>query len=95
MLPMIGVMLTAIGSGVAITKTGRYKVFPVVGLAITAAGIAWLTQITGDMSMILFGAMIFVVGAGMARHADDRARRAELGGPARDRHRDQHQQLLP
>ena len=33
--------------------------------AITAGGIAWLTQLTGDMSMILFGAMIFVFGAGM------------------------------
>src|SRR3954447_2582466 len=66
LLPMmVGVMLTAIGSGIAITKTGRYKIFPVVGLAITTAGVAWLTQITGDMSMWLFGAMIFVLGAGM------------------------------
>jgi EmrB/QacA subfamily drug resistance transporter len=66
LLPMmVGVMITAIGSGVAITKTGRYKMFPVVGLAITTGGIAWLTQITGDMSMVLFGAMIFVLGAGM------------------------------
>ena len=32
---MVGVMITAIGSGIAITKTGRYKIFPVVGLAIT------------------------------------------------------------
>lgn len=66
MLPMMaGVMITAIGSGIAITKTGRYKMFPIAGLAITAAGIAWLTRITGDMSMVLFGAMIFVVGVGM------------------------------
>lgn len=66
LLPMmVGVMLTAIGSGLAITKTGRYKIFPVVGLAITTGGVAWLTQITGDMSMWLFGAMIFVLGAGM------------------------------
>ncbi len=66
LLPMmVGVMLTAIGSGLAITKTGRYKVYPVVGLAITTGGVAWLTQITGDMSMWLFGAMIFVLGAGM------------------------------
>ncbi|NUU17558.1 MFS transporter [Cellulomonas humilata] len=66
LLPMmVGVMITAIGSGIAITKTGRYKIFPVVGLAITTAGVAWLTQITGDMSMWLFGAMIFVLGAGM------------------------------
>ncbi len=66
LLPMmVGVMLTAIGSGIAITRTGRYKIFPVVGLAITTGGVAWLTQITGDMSMWLFGAMIFVLGAGM------------------------------
>ncbi|KQR11044.1 MDR family MFS transporter [Cellulomonas sp. Leaf334] len=66
LLPMmVGVMITAIGSGIAITKTGRYKIFPVVGLAITTGGVAWLTQITGDMSMWLFGAMIFVLGAGM------------------------------
>ncbi|AEE45624.1 MDR family MFS transporter [Cellulomonas fimi] len=66
LLPMMaGVMLTAIGSGVAITKTGRYKVYPVAGLAITTVGMVWLTRITGDMSMWLFGAMIFVLGAGM------------------------------
>ncbi|MCL1872048.1 MAG: MFS transporter [Promicromonosporaceae bacterium] len=66
MLPMmVGLMTTAIVSGIAITKTGRYKFFPIVGLAVTAAGVAWLTQITGTMSMVLFGAMIFVLGAGM------------------------------
>jgi EmrB/QacA subfamily drug resistance transporter len=66
MLPMmVGMMGTAIGSGLLITKTGRYKMYPVVGLLITAAGIAWLTQIHGDMSMWLFGSMIFVLGAGM------------------------------
>lgn len=66
MLPMmVGVMATAIGSGIAITKTGRYKLFPVAGLVITALGMAWLTTITGNMSMWLFGAMIFVLGAGM------------------------------
>lgn len=66
MLPMtVGVMLTAIGSGFAITKTGRYKAFPIVGMAVTTLGLAWLTTITGDMSMVLFGAMIFALGAGL------------------------------
>lgn len=66
LLPMmVGVMATAIGSGIAITKTGRYKLFPVAGLIITTLGLMWLTRITGDMSMWLFGAMIFVLGAGM------------------------------
>lgn len=66
MLPMtVGVMLTAIGSGIAITKTGRYKAFPITGMAIATLGLAWLTTITGDMSMVLFGVMIFVLGAGL------------------------------
>ncbi|GIG26251.1 MDR family MFS transporter [Cellulomonas denverensis] len=66
MLPMtVGVMLTAITSGFLITKTGRYKLYPVVGMAIATAGLAWLTAITGDMSMVLFGVMIFVLGAGL------------------------------
>jgi EmrB/QacA subfamily drug resistance transporter len=66
LLPMmVGVMIAAVGSGLAISRTGHYKIFPVVGLAVTTGGVAWLTQITGDMSMILFGAMIFVLGVGM------------------------------
>ncbi len=66
MLPMMaGMMITAIGSGQLIARNGRYKIYPVVGLAITALGIAWLTRINGEMSMMLFGTMIFVLGAGM------------------------------
>ncbi|MFI2752782.1 MDR family MFS transporter [Cellulomonas sp. P22] len=66
MLPMmVGVMFTAIGSGFAITKTGRYRIYPIVGMAIATAGLVWLTRLTGDMSMVLFGAMIFVLGAGL------------------------------
>lgn len=66
MLPMtVGVMLTSIGSGLAIAKSGRYKAFPITGMGIATLGLAWLTTITGDMSMVLFGAMIFVLGAGL------------------------------
>jgi EmrB/QacA subfamily drug resistance transporter len=66
MLPMMaGVMLTSIVSGFAISKTGRYKMFPVAGLAITILGMIWLTRLEGGMSLWLFGAMIFVLGAGM------------------------------
>ncbi|GAA1727518.1 MDR family MFS transporter [Isoptericola hypogeus] len=66
MLPMMaGMMLTSIVSGVAISKTGRYKVYPVVGLAVVALTMAWMTTLSGDMSMWTFGAMIFTLGAGM------------------------------
>ena len=66
MLPMmVGVMLTSIASGMAIVKIGRYRMFPIAGLAIATAGLIWLTRLTGDISMVLFAAMIFVLGAGL------------------------------
>jgi len=66
MLPMMaGVMLTSIGSGLLISRTGRYKVFPVVGLGIVTLGLVALTRITGGMSMVVFGVMIFFLGAGL------------------------------
>ena len=66
MLPMtIGLMITAIGSGFLITKTGKYRIYPILGMGITTAGIVWLTRITGDISMVVFGGMIFVLGFGL------------------------------
>lgn len=66
MLPMmVGVMATAIGSGVAITRTGRYRMYPIAGMAISTLGLVWMTRLTGDISMLLFGTMIFVLGAGL------------------------------
>lgn len=66
MLPMmVGVMLTSIGSGLLIARTGRYKVYPVVGMALATLGLVALTRLSGQMSMLGFGAMIFVLGAGL------------------------------
>ncbi|MFE7406746.1 MDR family MFS transporter [Isoptericola sp. NPDC057559] len=66
MLPMMaGMMLTSIASGIAISRTGRYKAYPVVGLIVVGLSMVWLTRLSGDMSMWTFGAMIFALGAGM------------------------------
>lgn len=66
MLPMMaGLMLTAITSGILITKTGRYKKYPVAGMAIATIGLVMLTQISGSTSMVVFGLMLFVLGAGL------------------------------
>jgi EmrB/QacA subfamily drug resistance transporter len=41
-LPMTaGILVAAMGSGVLISKTGRYKRFPITGLAIVSAAMAW------------------------------------------------------
>lgn len=66
LLPMTaGVMLTAIGSGIWITRTGRYKKFPVIGMAITTASLVALTQIKGDTSLVTISIMLFILGAGL------------------------------
>jgi EmrB/QacA subfamily drug resistance transporter len=66
MLPMMaGVLIASIGSGLLITRTGRYKIFPIVGMGLASLGILWLTQITANMSMVVFGSMLLVLGFGL------------------------------
>ncbi|MFJ2300627.1 MFS transporter [Oerskovia paurometabola] len=66
MLPMtVGLMITAIGSGLLIARTGRYKIYPILGMGIATIGLVLLTQLTADISMVTFGAMIFVLGFGL------------------------------
>lgn len=66
LLPLLaGVLIASIGSGRVISRRGRYKKYVVVGTAITAVGIASLTQITVSTNAWLFAAMIFVVGIGL------------------------------
>lgn len=66
LLPMMaGLMITSIGSGLAITKTQRYKVYPVVGTAVMALGMLWLTTLAGDTPLWVICAMLFVFGLGL------------------------------
>ncbi|MCK6067262.1 MULTISPECIES: MDR family MFS transporter [Microbacterium] len=66
MLPMtIGILITSLASGLLITRTGHYKLYPIVGMGVATAALAWLTLISAGMSMVLFGAMIFVLGLGL------------------------------
>ncbi|MGY1843662.1 MDR family MFS transporter [Modestobacter sp. SYSU DS0875] len=66
MLPMMGgLFLTAIGSGIAITRTGRYKVFPVIGVATVAAAMAWMTTLSGQTPVWVVGMQLFVMGLGL------------------------------
>ncbi|MFF2623538.1 MDR family MFS transporter [Oerskovia jenensis] len=66
MLPMtVGLMITAIGSGLLIARSGRYKIYPILGMGIATVGLVLLTQLTADISMLTFGAMIFVLGFGL------------------------------
>ena len=66
MLPMTaGMLITTIGSGALIARTGHYKIWPILGMALSTLALVWLTQLRADMSMVLFGAMVFLLGLGL------------------------------
>lgn len=66
LLPMIfGMLLTFIPSGRLVTRWGRYKVFPILGTAITAVGIYLLSLMTPTTSIVESSLAMFVVGLGV------------------------------
>jgi MFS family permease len=66
LLPMVGGMLiTFIVSGRLVSRTGRYKIFPIMGLAVTTVGLVFLTQL-GPHTAYRYAAIdMFVVGLGL------------------------------
>ncbi|MFC9248086.1 DHA2 family efflux MFS transporter permease subunit [Streptomyces sp. NPDC057136] len=66
MLPMVfGMLITSTGSGQVVSRTGRWKVFPVVGTALTAAGLLLLHQLDETSSTWEMSVYFFVFGAGL------------------------------
>jgi EmrB/QacA subfamily drug resistance transporter len=62
MFGMIGAMTI---SGRIITRTGRYKIFPVVGMLVLAVGLVLMSQLHADTSMLLTGVYMAVTGIGI------------------------------
>ena len=66
MLPMVGGMFVAsIGSGQIISRTGHYKIFPVIGMAMATFGIYLLSTMGVDTPTLLTSAYMVILGAGM------------------------------
>ena len=66
MLPlMAGVLISSIGSGQVISRTGRYKVFPIIGTALMIAGMLLLSRLAVDTSIPAAGASMLVLGLGL------------------------------
>ncbi|MFG3548402.1 DHA2 family efflux MFS transporter permease subunit [Streptomyces sp. NPDC047725] len=66
MLPMVaGVLLASTGSGQIVSRTGRWKVFPVAGTAVTTIGLLLLHQLDENSSTAEMSAYFFVFGAGL------------------------------
>jgi MFS family permease len=66
MLPMMaGLMGMAIYSGIRISKTGKYKMFPILGAALTMAAMLWMTTLTAATPIWVICVQLFVFGAGL------------------------------
>jgi EmrB/QacA subfamily drug resistance transporter len=62
---MVGLLITSIGSGQIISRTGRYKVFPVVGCAIFTIGLLLFSTLDVDSPEIVVVSYLFLFGVGL------------------------------
>ena len=66
MLPMVfGLLLSSTASGQIVSRTGRWKVFPIAGTAVTALGLLLLHQLDENSSTGEMSAYFFVFGLGL------------------------------
>lgn len=66
MLPMVlGLLISSTVSGQIVSRTGRWKVFPIAGTAITAIGLLLLHQLHRTSSTWEMSAYFFVFGVGL------------------------------
>ncbi|TAJ48731.1 MAG: DHA2 family efflux MFS transporter permease subunit [Herbiconiux sp.] len=67
MIPMVlGLMISSIVSGQIISRTGRYKIFPVIGTGLLAASFFYLTFVSADKPIwyVLIGMLFIGLGLG-------------------------------
>jgi EmrB/QacA subfamily drug resistance transporter len=65
-LPLVlGIMLLSMVSGQITSRTGRYKIFPIIGSLLLIAGMLMLWQVSADSGLVYIDFAMFVVGAGL------------------------------
>jgi EmrB/QacA subfamily drug resistance transporter len=65
-LPLMGgLLITSIASGQIISRTGRYKPFPIAGTAIMVLGLALLSTMGPHTTRLTASAFMFVLGLGL------------------------------
>lgn len=62
---MLGLVTSSTVSGRLITRTGRYKLFPVTGLALATVGTAALSRLHVDTSLWTAGVYMLITGVGL------------------------------
>jgi EmrB/QacA subfamily drug resistance transporter len=64
---MVGLLIASIGSGQIISRTGKYRIFPITGTIILAAGYLTLTFLTYDKPLWYIFIAMFLIGLGLGQ----------------------------
>ncbi len=64
---MAGLLIASIGSGQIISRTGKYRIFPVTGTIFLAAGYLVLTFLTFDKPLWFIFIAMFLIGLGLGQ----------------------------
>ncbi|WP_327088377.1 MFS transporter [Nonomuraea sp. NBC_01738] len=84
-LPMVvALFLSGVISGKIVTKTGKWKIFPVAGLLIVAIGLFMLSRLHVDSSEWLIGLDVAVLGIGLGLSMQMLILAAQNGSEMRD-----------
>jgi EmrB/QacA subfamily drug resistance transporter len=62
---VVGLLLTSVGSGQLIARTGRYKIYPIVGTALLAVALFLLSRLDEHTSTAVTSVYFFVLGASL------------------------------
>jgi EmrB/QacA subfamily drug resistance transporter len=66
LLPLlVGLIICSTGSGIVISKTGRYRVFPIAGTALMTVGLLLLSHMGIGTSLVTLALYMFVLGVGL------------------------------
>ncbi|GAA4903717.1 EmrB/QacA subfamily drug resistance transporter [Stackebrandtia albiflava] len=81
---MLAAMTCSLAAGSYVTRTGRYKIFPIVGGAILIVGMVLLTGLSVDTSLIQTAIYLVVFGAGLGLLMQITMLVAQNSAPQRD-----------
>ena len=66
LLPMmVGIMSVSMSSGIITARTGRYKVFPIVGTGVLIVALLGLSRISAETSYLELAPLMLLLGAGL------------------------------
>ncbi|MDN3482930.1 MDR family MFS transporter [Arthrobacter sp. APC 3897] len=85
MLPMTaGLLITSIGTGQLISRTGKYKIYPVLGAAVMIAGLLLLSRISNTTPYWFTAVGMFVLGLGIGALMQNLVLIVQNSVPAKD-----------